>query len=665
MTLFSRFISLIFSGLLVLALLIANGCGNGYIIPETSTLASTTTAASTKAVTSYTLAGSKGIIDETNKTIKVTVPFGSALTSLVATFVQNGSKALVGTTEQLSGVTANDFSSPLTLVIQASDGTSASYTVTVSVALANAKAITAFSLGGATGTINQANLTIAVNLPFGTNLTNLIATFSTTGTNVSVGSVTQTSGTTTNNFSNAVVYTVTAANGSKQNYTVTVLVASARTSTMASFSINAVLGLINETAKTIVVTLPFNTNVTALVATFAHTGNSVRVGTINGAVQTTAVTANNFTTTVDYFVIAADASFSRYTVTIALAAPVWLGTGSLNNRRESITGNLLNNGQVLIAGGTNTAVPNQTNTAELFNPATNVWTTTTVMNTIRANHTSTTLADGQVLVAGGRTGAGPVLSNTGEVYDPATVTWTPTVAANMTFARQNHAAVLLLDGRVLIMGGSDAAPLALGSTEIYTPGTNNFAAGGAMGTLRQNPNAQRLSDGTGRVLVTGGINGAASIITAEMYTPGTNTWAAAAPMTQAARVFHASVVLNDGRILVAGGQTAAGTTTALSEIYNPITNAWAATGTMTTARQGHSLLMLRNGLVLACGGTANAGAAMNSCETYNPATGVWTASVNMVNARTLFAAVQLNDGRILNAGGNAAAATLDDSEAMR
>jgi hypothetical protein len=59
-------------------------------------------------------------------------------------------------------------------------------------------------------------------VPTGTIVTALVATFTTTGQSVSVGSAVQTSGQTTNDFTNPVTYTVTAADMSTQSYTVTV-----------------------------------------------------------------------------------------------------------------------------------------------------------------------------------------------------------------------------------------------------------------------------------------------------------------------------------------------------------------------------------------------------------------------------------------------------------
>jgi formylglycine-generating enzyme len=72
------------------------------------------------------------------------------------------------------------------------------------------------------GTISGTNISATV--PFGTDVTALVATFTTIGQIVKVGNTTQASGTSANNFSSVVTYTVAAANGSTQDYTVTVTV---------------------------------------------------------------------------------------------------------------------------------------------------------------------------------------------------------------------------------------------------------------------------------------------------------------------------------------------------------------------------------------------------------------------------------------------------------
>ena len=283
------------------------------------------TLSSDKAITSFSfvLPAVTGIINETAKTIAVTVPVGTNLTALVATFTTTGTGVKVGTMSQTSIATPNNFTSPVAYVVTAADASTATYTVTVTIASSSAKAITAYSFAGytgAVGTINETAKTIAVTVPFGTPLTALVATFTTTGAVVNVGTTVQTSLSTPNNFTSPVAYIVTAGDASTATYTVTVTIASNSAKAITSYSFagyTGAAGTINETAKTIVVTVPFGTQLTALVATFATTGTVVKVGT---TVQTSAATPNNFTTPVAYIVTAGDASTATYTVTVTIAS---------------------------------------------------------------------------------------------------------------------------------------------------------------------------------------------------------------------------------------------------------------------------------------------------------------------------------------------------------
>ena len=110
----------------------------------------------------------------------------------------------------------------------AADGTTQAYTVTVTVALNPAKAITAYSFQGlvpaVVGAISEAEHRIALTVPFGNSVKFLKATFATTGSSVRVGATIQQSGFTENDFTSPVTYTVTAADGTTEDYIVTVTV---------------------------------------------------------------------------------------------------------------------------------------------------------------------------------------------------------------------------------------------------------------------------------------------------------------------------------------------------------------------------------------------------------------------------------------------------------
>jgi hypothetical protein len=277
-----------------------------------------------KAITAFSFASPAvtGVITESAHTIALTVPYGTDVTGLVATFTTTGASVKIGSTTQVSGTTPNNFTSPVTYVVTAADGYTQAYTVTVAVATAT-KAITAFSFAGLSpaviGTINEGAHAISLTVSYGTGRTALVATFTTNGTSVKVGGTTQVSGTTPNNFTNSVTYTVTAADGSTQAYAVTVTVAPAPKA-LTAFSFQAltpaVIGTINEGAHTVALTVPYATNVSALVATFTTTGTSVKV---SGTTQVSGTTPHNFTNSVAYTVTAADATTQIYTVTVTVA----------------------------------------------------------------------------------------------------------------------------------------------------------------------------------------------------------------------------------------------------------------------------------------------------------------------------------------------------------
>jgi hypothetical protein len=187
-------------------------------------------------------------------------------------------------------------------------------------------------------------------------------------------------------------------------------------------------------------------------------------------------------------------------------------TGSMTTARWDPTAALLPDGRVLIAGGSVRASSDSwkpTASAELYDPKTGRFSPTGSMTTARVGQTATLLPSGQVLIAGGEGDAGPLAS--AELYDPETGKFSPT--ASMATERDDHTATLLADGRVLVAGGVDAGGVSspLASAELYDPKTVEFSAAGSMTIGRDSPSATLLLDG--RVLIVGGANG---------YTAGPN-----------------------------------------------------------------------------------------------------------------------------------------------
>ena len=74
------------------------------------------------------------VVDATAHTVAIAVPNGTTVTALVANFVlSSGASAAIGATAQVTGVTANNFTSPKTYIITSGAGVAQNWTVTVTV----------------------------------------------------------------------------------------------------------------------------------------------------------------------------------------------------------------------------------------------------------------------------------------------------------------------------------------------------------------------------------------------------------------------------------------------------------------------------------------------------------------------------------------------------
>jgi len=195
-------------------------------------------------------------------------------------------------------------------------------------------------------------------------------------------------------------------------------------------------------------------------------------------------------------------------------AGTWVPTGSMLAPRSGATATMLDDGRVLVTGGSSapgTALPS----AEIFDPASGTWSSTGSMAGARAFHTATLLPTGKVLAAGGGApfgngrvglqGGGQIVqpdvlvTGTSEVFDPATGVWS---AAGAVPARSRHTATALADGRVLLTGGTGQDGKYLASSYLFDPIAGRWDPSGSMATSRAFHTANLLP--SGRVLVTGG-----------------------------------------------------------------------------------------------------------------------------------------------------------------
>jgi WD40 repeat protein len=349
--------------------------------------------------------------------------------------------------------------------------------------------------------------------------------------------------------------------------------------------------------------------------------------------------------------------------------------GAMTQPRHHHTSTVLNNGMVLIAGGDNGGgllTATAFVSAELYNPATNNFSATGSMFAPRTWHTATILNDGKVLVAGGSpavdstidtiTGSGTGLPigalPNAELFTVSNGEFTGN-PGSMNAARTEHTASLIkgcscsLEGQVLLAGGIDESGTTLTSAEVFDEATGAFTVTGSMNVARHNHTATTLSDG--RVLITGGVDNALDVLSsAEIYDPNTQVFTLTSPMTRT-RAFHSAQLLSDGRVLIVGGS---GDNTA--EIFDPATEEFTATsGPMTVISYVQTATAISSGVLVAGGGLLlNAvgvlipNSSLNSGETFSASSETFTATPQtMVHSRAAASASMLNDGRVLITGG--------------
>lgn len=138
-------------------------------------------------------------------------------------------------------------------------------------------------------------------------------------------------------------------------------------------------------------------------------------------------------------------------------------------------------GKVLTIGGSDP--PTATVEKIDLNAATPAWTYTDPMHTARRQHNAVVLPDGKILVVGGSSGAGfdnsstPVYTT--EMWDPATGHWT--VMASIAKYRGYHSTAFLLpDGRVFSGGGNVGGP----NFQLFSP---PYLSAGARPTISSGP----------------------------------------------------------------------------------------------------------------------------------------------------------------------------------
>lgn len=331
------------------------------------------------------------------------------------------------------------------------------------------------------------------------------------------------------------------------------------------------------------------------------------------------------------------------------ATRTWSPTATLATARFEHTASTLLDGRVLVVGGADhSGAPLAA--AEVFDPclfrrrsgggtARGSWSPTGSLQVPRLGHTASLLNDGRVLVAGGTDHSGAVLASA-EVFDHTTGGiggWRS--SAPMTVPRSGHTATVLADGRVLATGGTDQSGQPVAEAEIFYPeaegGAGSWKPGPSMTTGRSGHTATRLSDGT--VLVAGA--GSSEVFDPEAD-EGAGVWRDRVAMGLN-RTGHAATLLQGaachtggtcGHVMVVGGEDRSGNALVSSELFDPAAGTWTETNRPLFARTSHAAVLLSDGHVLAVGGR-DADGVLASAEVFDPASSSQPPSITDVFPR--------------------------------
>jgi len=321
-------------------------------------------------------------------------------------------------------------------------------------------------------------------------------------------------------------------------------------------------------------------------------------------------------------------------------------TTKLNTPRALASASRLLDGRVLVVGGASkvsmgtgdglpfrVAPEDLVQTFEIFLPAEDRW-IEKPMPEGRVFHSATTLQDGRVLVAGGGTGFEMNAAlDTAILFDPAGESVGDFVQAQSRMAspRFGHAAVLMNDGKVLIVGGAtypnapaidEFAPDEglFTSKEPVGPGVNLFFHDAIVIPLR--PDELLIAGGSffdGSGILLAPTNGNARVYSRS----GVETQEILS--MEAPHLMGKLVALGNDRVLIAGGFTDLALQPGqVVEEFDPGTGSFSVpvnssgNAALSTPRGGHAAVQVQGGRALITGGIGSEGL-LGSAEIYTPA----------------------------------------------
>jgi hypothetical protein len=264
------------------------------------------------------------------------------------------------------------------------------------------------------------------------------------------------------------------------------------------------------------------------------------------------------------------------------------------------------------------------------------------MSCKRLHHTATQIPDGRIVIIGGTaTSAADPIPLAIDIFDPIAERFT-TATAKLPYPRISHQAVLLDDGRIALIGGSD-------NIDIYDPIADTLTES-VMVFEHNRQGFSAVGVGDNKILVFGGYNDSATMLPPKLI--DTLTWTQVVISTETYLLRHsfAMTQLRDGRVAICSGRMGATVTSCLPVqdmiIFTPSSTSFQAVGSILEPRLGHTMLELSDGTLGIYGGLST-----QHTETFNVTTSSSSYGGDLISSKSFMLSATLQNGYTLHCGG--------------
>lgn len=194
---------------------------------------------------------------------------------------------------------------------------------------------------------------------------------------------------------------------------------------------------------------------------------------------------------------------------------------------------------------------------------------------------------------------------------------------DLVHARMNASFARHADDRVFVFGGHGPGFVSLGTAEVWRPDAGAFSALN-MKFTHDGPAIARLLDG--RILLAGGSSnlGVPAYAWAEIFNPADESFVVTGSMVRF-RAGAGAATLTSGKVLIAGAWWVHNNAHTHGELFDPATGQFTATGALQTPRSAPWVVPMQDGGALVMGGMPPTGGSIDGrVERYNPVDGTYS-----------------------------------------